>query len=403
MTGISKKIGAVFFMIGAVVLLCLSCLCSAASAEGSVRLTLVCKARNDLVDRMPWSVFRIGSLNGGAIVLEGDFANYPVDMSDLSTAGLADAASTLKEYAFTYKLKPYAKGKTDKNGTVTFEGLEDGVYLIAAKKHKSGDKTFIPTPAIIEVNSAQSAELTVYPKISSIRTLADEFERFNVRKVWEKYEGMLVKPTEIVVDIYRDYEFYETVTLSADNDWNYSWEELVGSEWTMIERKIPEDCTVVYRNDGRRYIVVNTYNPEFIFDWDVEYPPPQATTTVTGQVSGIPDTNTTTAKSFPVGDGDDTTPSSDSTATGTTDFPVGGEDETTVTVSTTATSPEENDKTSDTTKNNGKSSSATTTAENKLPQTGQLWWPVPVMAIVGLVLIAAGTRIIFGCKRENDE
>ncbi len=403
MTGISKKIGAVFFVIGAAVLFCISCLCSAASAEGSVRLTLVCKARNELVDRMPWSVFRIGSLNGGKIVLEGEFASYPVDMSDLSAASLADAASTLKEYAFTYKLKPYAKEKTGKDGTVTFDALEDGVYLLAAKNHKSGDKTYLPTPAIIEVNSAQSQELTIYPKISSIRTLADEFERFNVRKVWEKYEGMLVKPTEIVVDIYRDYEFYETVTLTADNDWNYSWEELVGSEWTMIERKIPENCTVVYRNDGRRYIVVNTYNPEFVFDWDVEYPPVVAETTVTGQVSGVIETNTTTAKSFPVGDGDDTTPSSDGTATGTSEFPVGGADETTVTANTTATSPEENDHTPDNTKKGGNSPSATTTAESKLPQTGQLWWPVPVMAIVGLVLIAAGTRIIFGCKREDNE
>lgn len=30
--------------------------------------------------------------------------------------------------------------------------------------------------------------------------------------------------------------------------------------------------------------------------------------------------------------------------------------------------------------------------KGKLPQTGQLWWPVPVMAIAGTVLIAAGLR-----------
>ena len=28
-----------------------------------------------------------------------------------------------------------------------------------------------------------------------------------------------------------------------------------------------------------------------------------------------------------------------------------------------------------------------------LPQTGQLWWPVPVLALLGLVLLLAGLRL----------
>lgn len=34
-----------------------------------------------------------------------------------------------------------------------------------------------------------------------------------------------------------------------------------------------------------------------------------------------------------------------------------------------------------------------TTTTRKLPQTGQLWWPVPVLALAGLVLVAIGLRL----------
>lgn len=391
MTVIRKKIGAVFFIIAALVLFGFNCLCSAASAEGTVTMTIVCEERGKSVKGMSWSVFRIGSYDGEKIDLEGEFTKYPVDMSDLSSSGLADAASTLKAYAFTYKVEPNGKGTTQSDGTVTFDGLEDGVYLVAANKSKAGDITYIPAPAIVFIDPEQNVDFTVYPKITSIRTLADEFERLSLRKIWEKYDGMIEKPTEIVVDIYRDYELYETVTLSADKDWNYSWEELTGSEWTMIERNIPEKCTIVYRNDGRRYIVVNTYNPEFIFDWDTDHrnPPDSTTTTATGAVLDEVETNTTAAESFSTNKADETT-ETDKTY------------ETTASVDTSA-STAVNDKTPDNTVKHSNTPTLTTTAENKLPQTGQLWWPVPVMTMIGLILIAVGTKIIFECTRKDNE
>ena len=39
-------------------------------------------------------------------------------MSDISASGLADSASTLREFAFIYKYKPEAKGNTKNVGTI---------------------------------------------------------------------------------------------------------------------------------------------------------------------------------------------------------------------------------------------------------------------------------------------
>ncbi len=40
--------------------------------------------------------------------------------------------------------------------------------------------------------------------------------------------------------------------------------------------------------------------------------------------------------------------------------------------------------------------------KKSIPQTGQLWWPVPVMAILGLTLVAMGIRIYTKKDNSND-
>lgn len=377
MTEISKKVGSIFIIIGMTLLLCLSCLCTTATAKTGGTITLVNEVKGQPIKGMRWEIFRIGTFDGEKITLEGDFAKYPVDMSDLTASGLADAASTLKEYAFIYNLKSAGSGNSKKDGTVTFKNLEDGLYLIAAKNYVDGVTTFIPTPAIVELDSEKEPELTVYTKLKAVATLSNSVEKFSVKKIWENDENFPHKPNEIVIDIYRDYKFYETVRLSETNGWSYEWRDTSGVEWTIIERKIPEECCVVYRNNGRDYVVVNTYVPGFHFDWETNFPPPNTTAITTTTTT---ETTTTTTASYQF-DGDEVTSTSESSTT---------TDTTSTTVTTAVT----------TTK---KTPQKTTTTTSKLPQTGQLWWPVPVMAIGGLVLIAAGTRIISGSKRDEDE
>ena len=38
-----------------------------------------------------------------------------------------------------------------------------------------------------------------------------------------------------------------------------------------------------------------------------------------------------------------------------------------------------------------------------LPQTGQLWWPVPVLVILGLVLIITGMIVSHKNRKKNRE
>ena len=42
----------------------------------------------------------------------------------------------------------------------------------------------------------------------------------------------------------------------------------------------------------------------------------------------------------------------------------------------------------------------TPVTETKLPQTGELWWPVPFLAMGGLVLLTAGIAV---GRREREQ
>lgn len=51
----------------------------------------------------------------------------------------------------------------------------------------------------------------------------------------------------------------------------------------------------------------------------------------------------------------------------------------------------------------GPSASVTGTQPPKLPQTGQLQWPIPVLAVLGIILFTIGWILYFGRKNRHDE
>lgn len=375
MTANSKKIGSLLIALGMTFFLCISCICTAASAKSSGLLTIVCENDGTPIKGIKLKVFRIGSFDGEKIILEDDFAAFPVDMTDISTSGLADSASTLREFAFTFKLKPIGSGKTKKNGTLEVKFDKVGVYLIAAENYTDNGRSYITAPAIVMLDPDNEPEKTVYPKIKVKTVMTGTKENYELIKVWENDENLPTKPTQIIVDIYRDFKYFDTIILSEENNWRYSWTYNTGYEWSMIERKIPEGCCVVYRKDGRSYVVENTYVPDFHFEWEMNFPPPETETTTTTTATSTSAATSTVTSAVSTESAETSTAASETSTESTT---------TTVTTTVKTTIPK-------------------TTTTNKLPQTGQLWWPVPIMAVGGLVLIAAGAKIISGSKRDEDE
>jgi hypothetical protein len=174
---------------------------------------------------------------------------------------------------------------------------------------------------------------TVYVK-NEPAPLSDEPEYIDLTavKVWKDDGYEDDRPANVTVTLYRNDEEYETVTLSAENNWKHTWSVLDdASRWILVEKDVPAEYTVTSVQDGKAFVVTNTHKE----DTPEETTPPTETTPPA-------DTNPP----------DETTPPAETNA------------------------PD----------------------EPTLPQTGQVWWPVSLLAIGGLVIFMVG----FAMRKRGD-
>lgn len=311
-------------------------------------LKVICQTEDVILSGMEWNLYRVGSnIGDNDYSLEGDFKDYRVSLKNLSTSEMLDVANTLENYAILDAIIPLDNGKTDENGVITFADLESGLYLLSGKSVIIDDKKYIPSAILVEVeeNSEVAFQLTSYPKFT-VNTISDNLIEYTVKKIWLNDEDNLKsRPSDIVVELYQNGELVQTVSLNDNNEWSYSWTSLDSDEWYVKEVEIPKNYKVIYRTDEVIYLIVNTYEDEEEFT----------------------DTNSNTSMGSNNSDSDfNTTTASVSVTTDSTD----------------------NSKSSNTSNN-----TTTNNDIDKLPQTGQLWWPVPILTVSGLVLIAVGMQL----------
>lgn len=363
---ICRRTGSVLCAIALVLWLCTAFFVSYAdSSKGS--LTIVCKSDNEPLYGMNWKIFAAGKrVSDNKIEFTGDFADYPVFLPDLETSSLQDAANTLENYAVLDSIEPFAKGSSDPGGNVTFTGMADGIYLVTGDKLSIGSRIYIPMAMFVEITGGKA--VNAYAKFTVRQKPSFDDQMYRVRKVWQYDDSFIqLRPVEIKVEIYRNNEYVETVTLNKQNEWTYDWTGDASSSWRVKEINIQGNYKVVYRNNETQYILVNSR--------DVLY----NTTTSTETATTVTTTETTSVTSSDTGTGTETS----DTGTGITTSD-------TVTETTLST-----DSTSSSTDNSYTETKSTTGANGggKLPQTGQLWWPVPVCGAAGIILFAVGWRL----------
>ncbi len=362
---IIRRLGAVLCLLGVVFwMMAASLLHASADEETTGTLTLICETVEGVkLGGMHWDVFRIGGRNAdGDYELQGAFADYPVSLEDTSATALAHAAATLDTFAVADQITPLASANANENGWLKFTNLSVGLYLIAGDCLVIDKTYYYPASFLLEVTEGEGADnifdMTAHPKY--IYKSGSEYEQYTVKKVWQNDENNPEnRSTYITVEIYRDKELFETITLDESNDWTYSWEAEKPYKWQVHEVDIPSKYSVLYRSQETQFLIINTYE-------DVQSD--KETTTVSDSIN----TETTT-----ISDSADT-------ETTTVDDSADNDKNTTTTTRRTTAKSTTTRKTTTTT---------TTTTSTGIPQTGQLWWPVPILALAGLVLMAIGFRM----------
>lgn len=81
-----------------------------------------------------------------------------------------------------------------------------------------------------------------------------------VNKVWvDENDEHGIRPNFVLVTLYNGNDAVDMVTLSAWNNWSYTWKGLDGScDWSVIETGIPKDYVPSYRTKDGVVTITNT-------------------------------------------------------------------------------------------------------------------------------------------------
>ena len=226
---------------------------------GSIRLNY------SAVDNAEFKVYRAGEITDNwEFVLTGAFQDIPADLNDLDTEAMTELSETLAAYAAADGIEPDYSGRTDENGQVVFEGLTKGLYLIIGESVIQDGMRYDPVPFLLTVPSQDAEGTWNYQTEADVKyeTSVPEKEEteYKVVKYWAGDGSGNARPVQITVDILRDGVLYDTQTLTAENNWSYSWTaEDDGSVWQVVEREIPDHYTVKVEKNKTMFLLTNTY------------------------------------------------------------------------------------------------------------------------------------------------
>ncbi len=337
----------------------------AIDADRDVSLTVVYKDGRLPIENAEFNIYLVARADAdGRLEFTDSFADCGADLGDTDAGSWRRLASTLKGIVRRDGIAPSDSTVTDGDGLARFPSgdfsLEHGLYLVVGERCVQNGRFYLSSSFMVMLPEydSESGEW-LYAVTADAKHSSDKIPEFpqtitrKVLKVWKDEGSADSRPEEIEVSLLCGGEVYDTVTLSADNNWRYSWSGLDSTlDWTVAEEKL-DGYTVEVSLEGITFVITNTRT--------VPEKPPETTS---------PDTETAPP--------DGTTPEDTTTLPPDETHPSTTEPDVTTAPEPDVTSPTE------------ETTGAPSPDEPVLPQTGQLWWPVPVLVSAGLVLIIAG-------------
>ena len=297
------------------------------------------------IEGATFHINKIAEKQGSEYVLTEDFEKYSVSLDDIENADkLGSLVTTFSACVARDHFIPYTEGVTDSKGRLHISDIEEGLYFVTGDNVTINGTTYIPQPFIFAMpGENNNYDVAVEPKYDLYVDNGPETVNRRVLKIWDDNDNKNgSRPESITVQLLRNGDIFDEVLLSEENNWRYSWEMLSAKEqWLVIEKDVPDNYVLSIAQQGVTFTITNTYNgPEL---------PEETTIPTGGEVSD--ETVSTTAPANP----------------------------------TTTHDPEDSEK----------------PEEPTLPQTGQLWWPVPVLLFAGFLLCAMG--IVLRSRSEGSD
>ncbi len=364
-----------------------------------------------------FTLYKVASLSEDGIEsFERKYSKYAINQKNLRDSNnWAKLADTVIPYTFIYDMEEYRSGVTNSYGNLVFNNVDLGVYLVVVDDTTLNGKKIQTKSFIVSVPTKDPVtnELVYDIKVET-KVFEEEEEKtsLKVEKKWDQYyDGDL--PQSVTVDLYKDNVLESTVILSKQNSWKHTWTDLdPDSEWLVMERNIPSNYAVTYEHYGMEVIITNTEEDgsgvlpdEFVEeDYDSGTLPDEDGNYDDGTQPDEFEDDDYGSGTLPDGfegyddedgsgilpdefegddDGSGILPDEfegDDDGSGILPDEFEGDDDGSGTLPDEFKEDEfeDNDNLND------------SDEEDKLPQTGLLWWPVPILFVVGIVLVSLG-------------
>ena len=214
--------------------------------------------------------------------LTEDFAPTGLELNGIETTGEWDVIrSTLEAHIVGSATTPAETAPTDAAGQAVFADLQPGLYFAVVPPVIRAEGTYLFHTALVAVPGldpegnwqyqvAVNAKAQFLPPVEPEETI-----EYKVLKLWKGDKNINQRPKSVQVEIFCNGESRETVTLSEETQWAYSWQAKDdGSVWKVVERNIPENYTVTVEDRQTTFVLTNTYE-----DPDNPKPPETGDTT----------------------------------------------------------------------------------------------------------------------------
>ncbi len=235
-----------------------------AGQTGSAKL--VFQYENHPVGQVRFQIYQAAEWDGKTYSFVSPFSGYSVGLTEHpDNEEWETLASTLAAYAARDQLAPLASGMTKTDGTLQFDGLSEGLYLIVGQSTALDGQTVLPQPMLITLSFPETADdtdqvVTAIPKVSVI-TETGETTTCRVMKIWKDADSGQAHPSEISVQLLCDGLLYEECKLNKACGWSHTWENLdAGHHWQLTEKEVPDNYTVQILQEGDTFTVTNTYS-----------------------------------------------------------------------------------------------------------------------------------------------
>lgn len=227
--------------------------------KGSIQITLYEKNDNEKIEGSELTIYKVADARekDHNLVFEyvKELEGCPVSLVDLKSSTVSGEIEKCIPSDMTGIVKV-----TDGDGSVKYEDLDLGLYLVKQTNKVEGfskiDSFLAMIPKVIDNKWVYDVEAT--PKTDIIRVI-----NIDVKKVWNTSTSntnhTINIPKSITIELLLNDEVIDTITLSKENDWKYTWIDLEKSDmYTVREKNVPKGYTVTYQKEDNSFIITNT-------------------------------------------------------------------------------------------------------------------------------------------------